>query len=116
MKRVLTIISRAPYNGAYVVETLEAAMVTQAFDLPTSILFRNAGVNALRPAQQGQELATRTVGKIVTALSAYDLDQIYVCEQSLERYKLATLVIAATPVSNTDIGRLLHAHDIVMSG
>ncbi|MEQ9450938.1 MAG: DsrE family protein [Pseudomonadales bacterium] len=119
MKSVLVILSRAPYAGAYFAETLEAAMVTQAFDLPTSILFRDAAVNILR-TPDGSETAGRSPFKMVGALASYEIDKLYVCESSASAAGVLDTPAAnqwsVTALSDSEIQQLIAGHDIVMNG
>ncbi len=118
MKRILAIISRPPYSGSFLFETLEAAMVTQAFDFPTCILFRGGAVNALRAKQTASEAQRKLIGKVVTALSTYEIERVLVCRTSLQAFGLATtdLVIDVESVSEQQIQNLIGEHDVVLGG
>lgn len=118
MKKVLAIVSRPPYAGAQVVETLEAAMVTRAFELPTAILFRGLGVTAFYENQAPENLGRKSVAKVITALPTYEVEELYVCAQSLARYELDSegFTVPVTVLSGAEIAKLISEHDAVMAG
>jgi tRNA 2-thiouridine synthesizing protein C len=118
MKKVLAIVSRPPYAGAQVVETLEAAMVTRAFDLPTAVLFRGLGVTAFQENQAPENLGRKSVAKVIAALPTYEVEDLYVCRDSLAKYQLESqhFSVPVTVLSGSEIASLIGEHDVVMAG
>ena len=92
-------------------------MVAQAFDMPTSLLFRGAGVNALRSGQQTSD-GQRSVEKLLAALPTYEIDRLYVCAASLTAHALAEtqLSLATKVLQPAEVQQLIAEHTIVMGG
>lgn len=101
MNRLLIVISRTPYGSTHVLESLETALVGAVFDFEVSLLFRDEGVWCLLPQQQPEQLEQRNIGKMLTALDTYDIQQLYVCAPSLNERGLSSLsgVVTTTPLS-----------------
>ena len=58
-------------------------MVAAAFDMEVSVLFTETGIWHLQQGQNAASIGVRTVGKVITALQTYEVDQIYVCQPSI---------------------------------
>lgn len=83
MKKLLCIVSRAPYDNTHSLELIEAAMVGAVFDFQVSILFRDEGIWCLLKNQDASPLRQRTLAKVLTALPTYDVQSIYVCADAM---------------------------------
>jgi len=86
---ILGIISRPPYQDSHDLELIEVAMVAAVFDMNVSLLFRDAGIWALLDNQDASPLEQRTLSKVLTALPAYEVENIYVCADSMDKYALS---------------------------
>ena len=60
-----------------------AAMVAAAFDAEVSLIFRGDGIWSLLPEQNAQQVGQRSFAKVLQALGDYEVDQLYVCLDSL---------------------------------
>ena len=118
MKPVLCIIASPPSASAKVAEQREAALVTAAFDMPTSILFRDEGVYCLLPNQQQATTGRRNVGKMLQGLATYDIEHVYVCQDSIaqRRINVDQLAIATQPLDFAAQMELLAAQQVVLGG
>lgn len=85
MKKLLFVISSPPYSSKRGTAQLEAAMVAAAFDAEVSLIFRGDGIWSLLPDQQAQHVGQRSFIKVLQALADYEVDQLYVCLDSLAR-------------------------------
>ena len=114
MKNVLCLLSNLPYQGSAVTEKLDAAMVCAAFDMPTQLLFVGDGVFALLQEQVAEH---RSVAKMLRALPSYEIDQIFVCAESLQARGLTTDQISelAAVVTMEEQKSLLATADLVLS-
>ncbi len=83
MSKPLFIQHRAPYQGYSALETLDALLVAAAFGQNPSVLFQGDGVWQLLPSQEAQLMARASVVAQLEALPLYDVDDIYVDEESL---------------------------------
>jgi tRNA 2-thiouridine synthesizing protein C len=116
-KKILFLLRQPPYATSHALEALEAALVAGVFEQEVSVLFKDAGVWQLLSDQSGDVLATRTIGKIVTALPEYDIDSLYVCAESLAERHLTVqdLVLPVTVVSVAAQGDLINAMNAVVN-
>lgn len=116
MKRYLFIISRGPYGSSHALEQLEAAMVAAVFDAKVSILFRGEGVWSLQQQQDGAAIGQKTMTKILSALSAYEVEDLYVCADFLSTHQIQTdESLHVKPVHLDDQQALINASDVVIT-
>ena len=116
MKKLLCVISRAPYSSSHSLELIETAMVGAVFDFSVTILFRDEGVWNLLPEQDAKTLGQRTVSNVLQALPTYDIENIYVCAKSLVGRKLSAdqLIEGVVELNLTAQTKLIHDQDVVM--
>ena len=116
MKSITLQITRPPYSGTRVLEALDAAMVAAVFDFQTSVLFRGEGVYCLLADQNADNLPNKTLARVLSAMPAYDINQIYVCEHSLQQFGLEVdqLIDGVSLISTDAIGTLLNNQDAVL--
>lgn len=116
-KKILFLLRQPPYATSHALEALEAALVAGVFEQAVSVLFKDAGVWQLLTEQSGDALATRSIGKIVTALPEYDVDSLYVCETSLAERNLTArdLVLPVTLLSTAAQTDLIDTMDAVVN-
>ncbi len=117
-KKILFLLNQPPYVSNHAVETLESVLVAGVFDLKVSVLFRNTALYQLLTDQDGSQLGQRTVSKILGALPEYDVDDLYVCQSSLERLglEMRDLGLPVTVVSDGEQRELLSEQDAVITG
>ncbi len=113
--KALFLIRRPPYAGTAVHESLEAALVAGVFDMDVSLLFLEAGVTALASEQDASELGVKTVGNVLTGFSAYEIEKIFVCEDSVGRFNLTESVVDVERLSLTDQAVLIADQDVVFA-
>ena len=117
-KRILFLLTRAPYASARALETLESILVAGVFDQEVSVLFKDMGIYQLLNRQDGTAVGQRTVGKVLRALPEYEVDRLFVCKASMERLDLAQSDLYL-PVDWLDHGEqreLIARQDAVVSG
>jgi len=116
MKKLLCVISQTPYSSSHDIELLEAAMVGAVFEFSVSVLFRDEGVWALLPDQDGTPIGRRTLGKLLKALPTYEIEDLYVCSESLGRFSLQAeaLLGNATTLKLEDQAELIASQDAVI--
>ena len=116
-KRILFLLTKAPYCSARAVEMLESVLVAGVFEQAVSVLFKDAGVYQLLDGQDGAAVGQRTLGKMLQALPDYDVQRLFVCSASLERLGLAPADLCL-PVQCLDQGEqreLVAGQDAVVS-
>ena len=116
-KRILFLLRQAPYMSGHAIEALESILVAGVFEQQVSVLFKDDGVWQLIDNQDGAELGTRTVSKVVQALPEYDISKLYVCESSLAQrgLGLSDLVLPVVPVALAAQSELLAKQDAVVN-
>lgn len=85
---VLIVIDRSPYGDWRGREALDMAFSLAAFDQPVTLLFAGAGVNWLRPGQEGSAVAQKTLGKQLQAAAIFGIDELLVDQQAMGLYGL----------------------------
>ena len=117
-RRILFLLTRAPYASAHSLETLESVLVAGVFEQEVSVLFRGSGVLQLLKGQNGRAVGQRTVGKVLEALPEYEVERIYVCERSLQRFGIgeADFCISVHRLDERGQRELIAGQDAVVSG
>ena len=117
MKSVLIRMSKSPLNGLISGEQLETAMVAATFEQEVSILFIGDGVFNLLPAKEVKEVAGYNIEKMLLALPTFEVNDLFVCERSLEqrRIGISNLPKNAKVITFEDQRRLIRTTDAVLS-
>ena len=117
-RHVLFVLRHAPYDGAAAWEALDAMLVTGVFDQQVSALFLDDAVWQLLPDQQADRIGRRNVGKALTALPDYGIEQLFVSSSALAQRGIDAkgLAIPVTLVSETEAASLIQRQDVVLSG
>ena len=117
-KRILFLLTRAPYASARALETLESVLVAGVFEQQVSVLFKGAGVYQLLKGQVGSAVGQRTVGKVLEALPEYDVERIYVCDSSMQRLGIneADCCVSVQRLDEVGQRELIAGQDAVVSG
>ncbi|GAC31098.1 sulfurtransferase complex subunit TusC [Paraglaciecola polaris] len=87
-KSVGIINTTAPYGLSNGQESLDLALATANFGQEVSLFFIDDGVFQLVKYQQPIPEQGKNYSKTFPALTFYDIDNIYVCEQSLNARRL----------------------------
>jgi tRNA 2-thiouridine synthesizing protein C len=106
----------APYGTVNGQESLDMALAMSNFGQAVSLFFIEDGVLQLRKQQTSDKIHHKAYHKTFAALTFYDIDNIYVCQQSLlERNLTATdLLISVTLIEPDQLTTLIHKHAQVM--
>jgi len=116
-RTLLYLMRRSPYGSSHALEALESALVAAVFEQRVRVLFRDDGVWQLVQDQDAGALGTRTLARVATALPEYDVDDLYVCADSLRARNLTPkdLVLPAQPLDAAGQRALLLAADAVLN-
>lgn len=108
---------QGPYAGATAQESLDFVMAMSNFGQQVSVFFIDDGVFQLLKNQTPAAIERKHFTKGFAALHFYDIENIYVCAQSLVERELSIdmLSIAAQVVSNSELTCLLQAHKQVVN-
>ena len=107
MKRVLYIIRRPP--GVLADEFTDVILVSGVFEQPTSVLFADHGAFQL--------LGLESRDSPINTLSAYDVKDLYVSDESMQRLGLDAADIPSNvrTASGPEIRELIARHDVVLT-
>ncbi|MFP1946484.1 sulfurtransferase complex subunit TusC [Lonsdalea quercina] len=85
MKRVAFVFTHSPHGSASGREGLDALLAMSALTEDIGVFFLSDGVFQLLPGQQPDVILMRDYIATFGVLPLYDIDQCYVCEQSLQQ-------------------------------
>jgi tRNA 2-thiouridine synthesizing protein C len=83
-KKFVYVNRKAPYGTVYALESLEVVLIGAAFEQEVQLLFIDDGVYQLTKDQSTEGVGMKNFSKTYAALGDYDVNQIYVDEQSLK--------------------------------
>lgn len=75
---------KAPYGTVYALESLEVVLIGAAFEQNVKLVFVDDGVYQLTKNQSTDGIGMKNFSKTYSALGDYDVNQIYIDEQSLQ--------------------------------
>ncbi|MBC8211177.1 MAG: sulfurtransferase complex subunit TusC [Gammaproteobacteria bacterium] len=88
-KKFVYINRKAPYGTVYALESLEVVLIGAAFEQEVQLVFVDDGVYQLTKGQSTEGVGMKNFSKTYAALGDYDVNQIYVDEQSLKERGLS---------------------------
>ena len=80
--------SKAPFSSTHGKDALDIALIFGSFEQKVSLFFQGDGVYQLIADQDGSLLAIKDYLKTFSAFEFYDIEDIYVCQQSLSNRQL----------------------------
>lgn len=116
-KQLLVVCRHAPYSTSLAKEGLDFALAAGVFDQNISLLFLGEGLWQLKKDQQSNALGMKNLGKALSALPLYDIDNIYVEKASLMALGLneADLLMAVETLDESGIATLLATADVIFN-
>ncbi len=114
-KTIAILNTQAPFSSAAGKEALDAALIFGSFEQATSLFFMADGVFQVIGDQNAESIELKDYLKTFSALEFYDIENIYVCAQSLtERNLTANFHLDNVQVlSNEEFSQHLHAHNVI---
>lgn len=83
-KTFVYINRKAPYGSVYALESLEVVLIGAAFEQDVKLVFMDDGVLQLTNNQDPEGIGMKNFSKTYAALGDYDINQIYIDQQSLD--------------------------------
>ena len=83
-KKMMYINRKAPYGTIYAWESLEVVLIGAAFEQDVSLAFMDDGVFQLTRGQDTKGIGMKNFSPTYTALGDYEINKIYVEQESLE--------------------------------
>ncbi|WP_237065127.1 sulfurtransferase complex subunit TusC [Microbulbifer guangxiensis] len=114
----LAICRHAPYGNALAREGLEAVLAAAAMDQTPDVLFTGDGIFQLLPDQAAGEIDQKSLHRNLQALPMFGVEQIYVCQRSLEERAVSSNRLAIAGINLVlvqDTGGLISRYQHVLS-
>lgn len=117
VKRFMYVNRRAPYGTIYALECLEVVLIAAAFDQDVSVVFVDDGVCQLKKDQDTTAIGMKNFSRTYRALDDYDVEKIYVEQESLEARGLSEddLIIDVEVMAAKDLRAIMAQQDVVIS-
>ncbi|MCF7970743.1 MAG: sulfurtransferase complex subunit TusC [Methylococcaceae bacterium] len=106
------------YSGNKVQEVLDVILITAAFDQRVSLLLLDDAVFHLHKKQQGAVVSSKDIGAIYRSLELYDIENIYVEQESLSYVGLSVshLLVPVQPITRQELPEFFKTFDFVLEG
>ena len=114
-KTVAIVNTQAPFSSAAGKEALDAALIFGSFEQAISLFFIGDGVFQMIGDQNASSIAVKDYLKTFSALEFYDIENIYLCKESLtERNLPADFHIDNIHVlAQNEFSQRLHSHHVI---
>jgi len=108
--------SKAPFSSNHGKDALDVALIFGSFEQKVSLFFQGDGVYQLIANQDGRLVLIKDYLKTFSAFEFYDIEDIYVCQQSLVNRQLnETFHINDVQVlTSIEFGKALNRHQHVL--
>lgn len=108
--------SKAPFGNTQGKDALDIALIFGSFEQKVSLFFQGDGVYQLMSEQNGSLVSIKDYLKTFSAFEFYDIEDVYVCQQSLnERLLKPNFHIDGVQVlSPSNFGNKLSNHQHVL--
>ncbi len=117
MKSISFIFNKAPYGLQNSRELLDICLMSSAFEMPISVIFKEQGILQLLKNQQPEVLAMKNHSKTFQALELYGVEKVMICEESFKELNLnkADLLDIGTYANKETINQVIaHSHFVQM--
>jgi len=117
VKKFLYLNRRAPHGTVYALESLETVLVGAAFEQDVSVVFMDDGVFQLVKDQDPGGLESKNFSKTYRALEMYDVEKLYVEQDSLRQRGLNAkdLLVPVEIINAETLGALMAQQDVILS-
>ncbi len=118
MKSFLFVMQTPTYSSNRIQEVLDVILITAAFDQQVSLLLLDDAVFHLKRNQHNVALGCKDISAIYRSLELYDIENIYVEEDSLAQRGLSKndLLISVTLLTRQEIAATFKTFDFVLKG
>ena len=117
VKKFMFVNRKAPYGTVYALEGLEVVLISAAFEQDVSMVFIDDGVYELVKGQQTKAIDMKNFSPAYRALDGYDIEKLYVDEESLKARGLTTerLLVPVEVLNSAQMAELMDQQDVVIS-
>jgi tRNA 2-thiouridine synthesizing protein C len=108
----LIALTHAPYGTKIAKESLDVALVMAVFEQRPAVLFVDEGVFQLLLTSHSPS-SHKHIGKIISALEMYDINELWVEQESLDLFGIAVdqLSQSVTVIARSNIAQLCAQYD-----
>jgi tRNA 2-thiouridine synthesizing protein C len=112
IKHLAILNSKAPFSSPVGKESLDIALIFSSFEQHVSLFFQGDGVYQLINNQDSVQISVKDYLKTFAAFEFYDIEDIYICQQSLLERKLPDdfHIDNVQVLSSDDFSRHLMSH------
>lgn len=105
MSQLTYLFQTAPHTSSSGREGVDALMAASAYCEDITVIFVGDGVTQLLHGQQPEEILSKDYAPMFKLFDLYDIEQVFVCEQSLAERGLANadLVIDAEKLTISEV-------------
>lgn len=116
MKSISFIFNKAPYGKQASRELLDICLMSSAFEMPISVIFKDQGVLQLLKNQEPELLAMKNHSKTFQALELYGVENVMICKESLEKLNIdgANLLDIGTCANRETINQAIEQSHFVL--
>jgi tRNA 2-thiouridine synthesizing protein C len=113
---LLVLSSSAPYASQSARAAMDVALTAAAFEKVVRMVFVDAGVLQLQPGQESVHDGPKNVGKMIPALALYEVQNVYLHEDSARRFGInpATVPVTVTTIDDAKLSELVNHADQVL--
>jgi tRNA 2-thiouridine synthesizing protein C len=117
VKKFMYVNRKPPYGTVYALEVLEMVLISAAFDQDVHVAFLDDGVYQIKKGQDTKELGHKNFSPTYRALEGYDIEKLYVEQESLDERGLteADLLVPVEVISRADMARLMGEMDVILT-
>jgi tRNA 2-thiouridine synthesizing protein C len=117
IKKFMFVNRKAPYGTVYALEALEVVLISAAFEQDVSMAFVDDGVYQLVKGINTEATELKNFSKTYRALDGYDIEKLYVDQESLEARGLTEddLLVDVTVMSSAELAAMMADQDVVIS-
>ncbi|MDC0612298.1 sulfurtransferase complex subunit TusC [Vibrio sp.] len=111
MSQITFVFQTAPHATSSGREGIDALLATSALTDDISVVFLAEGVAHLLSGQDTRAIRTKNYSPMIKLFDLYDIENVYVCQQSLDDLGLndAEMVIQAKPCTLQELTAMMRA-------
>lgn len=116
MKRIAIINSRSPFGNNAGKDALDLALTLGSYEQDISIFFHDDGVFQLLNEQNPELIHQKNYLKTFAAFDLYDIENVYVCQQSLSQRNLSSPlnIENINVLPQKTFNQILAEHDVII--
>lgn len=116
-KKFLFVSRKAPYGTFHGRESLDASLMTAAFEQALSVLYLDDGLFMLHKGQQADTIQSQNFSAPFENFATYGIKNVYVDQLSMQARGITTedLLIDVKILSSEEIVELMDDQDIIIS-